>query len=142
MCYMVALYQLWLAHAQNMHDGSEQACESNDIDINERTKENANRNRRLLSHELQLGHFKEKSIQLLLNPLASQCNCDHDESQSSFTRAGDSTTPPHGSWSERLSAPAASRRQRPIITKSANVRLAVSHLTLAGQLAIWHSTMP
>ena len=76
----------------NMHDGSEQACESNDIDVNEKIKETANRNRRWFSHELQLDLFKEGSIQLLLKPLASQCNCDRAESQSSFIRAGDSTT--------------------------------------------------
>ena len=70
-----------------MHDGAEQACESNDIDVKEKIKENANRSRRLLSHEFQLNLFKEASIQHLLKPLANQCNCDHDES-----RAGDSTT--------------------------------------------------
>ena len=74
-----------------MQNGSEQACESNDIDVNEKIKENAS-NRRLLSHELELGLFKEGAIQLLLKPLASPCACDHDESQSSFIRTGDSTT--------------------------------------------------
>ena len=75
-----------------MQNGSEQARESNDINVNEKIKENAKRNRRLLSHELELGLFKEGAHTLLLKPLASPCSCDHDESHSSFIRTGDSTT--------------------------------------------------
>ena len=54
-----------------MQDGPGQACESNDIYVKERIKENAERSRRLISHELKLGLFNEGAIQLLMKPLAS-----------------------------------------------------------------------